>query len=143
MGKSDPIQYQYREILVDPTIMSNFSFSGLVYEHVDLHKADELMGLMEELLEKVKTIIDTRLTDRQTEVVKKIFFEQKTQMEVADSLGLCQTTIHKILKGNIDYQNGKKRYGGALKKLRRLCDKDPEIQNILKNIQEIRAELYD
>lgn len=143
MGKSDPIQYQYREILVDPTIMSNFSFSGLVYEHIDLHKADELMGLMEDLLVRVKDIIDTKLTDRQTEVVKKIYFEQKTQMEVADSLGLCQTTIHKILKGNIDYQNGKKRYGGALKKLKRLCDKDPEIQNILKKIQEIRAELFE
>ena len=142
MAKSDSIQHAYREILVDPNIMSNFAFDDMVYEAIDYEKMDEIVGLTEELFERVKELIETRLTDRQTEVVQKIYFEQKTQMEVADSLGLCQTTIHKILKGNIDYANGAKRYGGALKKLRKLCDNDPEIQNILKKIQEIKAELF-
>jgi len=114
----------------------------MVYEQIDYQKVDEMIGLTEDLLERVTELIETRLTDRQTEVVQKIFFEQKTQMEVADSLGLCQTTIHKILKGNIDYANGRKRYGGALKKLKKLCDSDLEIQNILNKIQEIRAELF-
>lgn len=123
--------------------MSNFSFGDMVYESVDYQKVDEIIGLTEELFYKVSEIIHTKLTSRQTEVVQKIYFEQKTQMEVADSLGLCQTTIHKILKGNIDYANGGKRYGGALKKLRKLCDSDPEIQNILNKIQEIRAELSE
>lgn len=122
--------------------MSNFSFGDMVYEQIDYQKVDEMIGLTEDLLERVTELIETRLTDRQTEVVQKIFFEQKTQMEVADSLGLCQTTIHKILKGNIDYANGRKRYGGALKKLKKLCDSDLEIQNILNKIQEIRAELF-
>lgn len=142
MAKSDRIQYKYREILVDPTIMSNFSFGDMAYEPVNYELMDELVGLTEELTERVKVLIDTKLTDRQTDVVKKIYFEQKTQMEVADSLGLCQTTIHKILKGNIDYANGGKRYGGALKKLRKLCATDEEIQNILKKIQDIRAEVF-
>lgn len=141
MAKSDSIQHRYREVLVDPNIMSSFTFGNMVYEPVDPFKMDELIGLTEELKERVKILIDTKLTSRQTEVVKKIFFEQKTQMEVADSLGLCQTTIHKILKGNIDYANGGKRYGGALKKLRKLCAADEEIQNILKKIQEIKAEV--
>lgn len=142
MAKSDGVQHYYREVLVDPTIMSNFSFGNMVVENIDHQKMDELIGLSEDLFEKVKILIDTKLTSRQTEVVKKIFFEQKTQMEVADSLGLCQTTIHKILKGNIDYANGGKRYGGAIKKLKKLCDSDSEIQDILKNIQEIRAEIF-
>lgn len=129
--------------MVDPTIMSSFSFGDMVYEDVDYHKVDEMIGLTEELFARVKELIETKLTDRQTEVVQKIYFEQKTQMEVADSLGLCQTTIHKILKGNIDYAHGGIRYGGAIKKLRKLCDNDPDIQNILKKIQEIRAELFD
>jgi len=123
--------------------MSNFSFGQLVYSPTDPAKVDELVGLTEELTVQLKSLIDTRLTDRQTEVVKKIFFEQKTQMEVADSLGLCQTTIHKILKGNIDYANGKKRYGGAIKKLKKLCANDEEIQNILKKMQDIRAEIEE
>jgi hypothetical protein len=122
--------------------MSNFSFGDMTYEPVDHFKMDQLVGLSEDLAVKVKLLIDTKLTDRQTEVVKKIFFEQKTQMEVADSLGLCQTTIHKILKGNIDYANGAKRYGGALKKLRKLCAADEGIQDILREIQEIRADIF-
>jgi hypothetical protein len=83
------------------------------------------------------------LTSRQSEVVKKIYFEQKTQMEVADSLGLCQTTIHKIIAGNVDYLHGGKRYGGALKKLKKLCMADPEIQEILDGISQLRQELAD
>lgn len=141
MAKSDNIQHQYREILVDPILMSSFNFGSLIYEDINPELVDELVGLSEELMEKIKNLIDTQLTSRQTEVVKKIFFEQKTQMEVADSLGLCQTTIHKILKGNIDYANGAKRYGGALKKLKKLCLLDEDIKNILNKIQLIRADL--
>lgn len=63
-----------------------------------------------------------------------------TQTEVAIELGLCQPTVHKVLKGNIDYQNGGKRYGGALKKIRKLCDSDSEIQDLLTKIQRARNE---
>lgn len=142
MAKSDGVQYHYREVLVDPTIMSSFNFRDLVYEDLDPEMMDELVGLTEELADRVKQIIDTRLTSRQTEVVKQIYFEQKTQMEVADQLGLCQTTVHKTLKGNIDYNNGMKRYGGAIKKLKKICSDDEIIQNILNRMQEIRAELF-
>jgi len=64
-------------------------------------------------------------------------------MEVADSLGLCQTTIHKILKGNIDYSNGGKRYGGALKKLRKLCSSDPDILEITTRMSQLREDLAE
>lgn len=141
MAKSDSVQHKYREILVDPTSMASFTFGQTIYEPVNSQKVDELLDLTEQLMLKIKELIESKLTDRQTEVVKKIFFEQKTQMEVADSLGLCQTTIHKILKGNIDYANGGKRYGGALKKLKKLCSNDQEIQKILNKISELRAEM--
>ena len=101
MAKSDSVQYQFREILVDPDIMSNFQ-NTIAYDPVDYQKRDELIELTGELIDAVNFLIENKLTSRQSEVVQKIFFEQKTQMEVADSLGLCQTTIHKILKGNID-----------------------------------------
>lgn len=120
--------------------MANFTFGQTIYEPINSKKADELLELTEELMLKIRELIESKLTDRQTEVVKKIFFEQKTQMEVADSLGLCQTTIHKILKGNIDYANGGKRYGGALKKLKKLCANDVDIQNILNMIHDIRSD---
>lgn len=141
MAKSDDIQYRYREILVDPDILSNFHYS--TEDSVDYRKRDELLDLTGQLIDAVNDLIATRLTDRQSEVVQKIFYEQRTQMEVADSLGLCQTTIHKILKGNIDYSNGGKRYGGALKKLKKLCSSDPEIQQIIDRMGQLRQDLSE
>lgn len=110
---------------------------------MDYNKRDELLDLTGQLIDAVNDLINTRLTDRQSEVVQKIFYEQRTQMEVADSLGLCQTTIHKILKGNIDYSNGGKRYGGALKKLKKLCSSDPGIQNIMNRMSQLRQDLIE
>jgi len=141
MAKSDSVQYQFREILVDPDIMSNFQ--NIAYDPVDYQKRDDLIELTGQLIDAVNFLIENKLTSRQSEVVQKIYFEQKTQMEVADSLGLCQTTIHKILKGNIDYSNGGKRYGGALKKLKKLCTADPDIQQIISKMSQLRAELSE
>ncbi len=123
-----------------PDLMANFHWNdGL--EQVDFEKRDELIGLADKLMEEVHTLINTRLTSRQCEVVKKIYFEQRTQMEVADMLGLCQTTIHKIISGNIDYSNGGKRYGGAIKKLQKLCVNSLEIQHILSRMSELKQDL--
>lgn len=91
--KSDVVQHQYREILVDPDVMSNFQ-NIIAHNPIDHKKKDELLELNEKLIEIIKDLISTKLTNRQSEVVQKIYFEQRTQMEVADSLGLCQTTIN-------------------------------------------------
>ena len=142
MAKSDSIQFKYREILAAPETLEMFHTSNC-HNYLYLQKKDELAELTEQLTDAVKDLIENKLTSRQSEVVKKIYFEKKTQMEVADSLGLCQTTVHKILKGNIDYMNNKNRYGGALKKLNKLCTSDPVINQILEDIKQIRAELVD
>lgn len=141
MGKSDRIQHQFREILVDPDILASFQFEA--DKVVDFEKRDELIGLQERLTEQVHEIVLNRLTSRQSEVVQKIFYEQKTQMEVADLLGKCQTTIHKILRGNVDYLHGAKRYGGALKKINKICHTDPEIKDTLDRIANLKLELSE
>jgi hypothetical protein len=41
--------------------------------------------------------------------------------------------------GNIDYANGKKRYGGAIKKLKKMCLKDGKIIYILNEMEILRA----
>lgn len=140
MAKSDGIQHQFREILIDPTVMSTLSFLK-TEEDLSPEIKDEILELSEQLMFKIKDIIDRKLTKRQSEVVKLIFFEQKTQMEVAYLLGLCQTTIHKLIAGNLDYANGGKRYGGALKKIKKLCQKDPEIAMIIDRIADLRSSL--
>ena len=40
------------------------------------------------------------------------------------------------MQGNIDYSNNKKRYGGALKRIRKLCSQSKKIQEILNKIRE-------
>lgn len=43
----------------------------------------------------------------------------KTQNEIAEHLGITQSAVHKALRGNLDYRNDKKRYGGIFKKLKK------------------------
>jgi hypothetical protein len=138
MAKSDSVQYKFREILVDPNILASLSSLSTEGE-LSPEDKDELIGLTEDLLEYVKNIIDTKLTERQSQIIKLIYFERKTQMEVAYVLGLCQTTIHKVLYGNIDYLHGGKRYGGAIKKIRKLCSSDLNVCKILQRIEEINS----
>lgn len=126
-------------MLIDPSILSTLSFLS-TEDDLSAEAKDELLELTEQLTFKIKDIIDNKLTRRQSEVVKLIFFEQKTQMEVAYLLGLCQTTIHKLIHGNLDYSNGGKRYGGAVKKIRKLCQKDLEIQHIVSRIDSLRRD---
>ena len=81
-------------------------------------------------------IIEHCLTVKQKEVMKMTYLEGKTQNEISSELGKHQTTIHKILQGNIDYNNQKKRYGGALKKIRKLCSSNEKIKRILAQMKE-------
>ncbi len=130
MAKSDKDQYKYREISCDLSVLNK----SYLPTNADIE--DEIKELKEELLEKMLFIINHKLTERQRQVVIATYFQQKTQMEIAAQLGLCQTTIHKVLKGNIDYKANGKRYGGVLKKMQKLCSSDKEIQDILIAIQE-------
>lgn len=137
-SKSDPIQFKYREVSLEPTLLGNFcDADGLYSAHYQ--KTDELLDLIDELNERIKDIIDNRLTDRQREVMTLLYYNGLTQTEVALRLGLCQPTIHKTTAGNLDYKNGGKRYGGALKKIKRLCDEDGRIVFIIKRIGEIKT----
>jgi predicted transcriptional regulator len=68
-----------------------------------------------------------------------LYYDGMTQTEVALKLGLCQPTVHKTVSGNLDYKNGGKRYGGAIKKIQRLCLDDERIQFILQRVTDIKS----
>lgn len=137
-SKSDSIQFKYREVNLDPAIMGNFCENEGLYSS-DYQKTDELVDLVEELNERLKDIIDNKLTARQKEVMILLYYEGLTQTEAALKLGLCQPTIHKTTSGNLDYKNGGKRYGGAIKKIQRLCAADERIQYIMNRVAEIKT----
>lgn len=137
-SSGDPeILNNYVEISIDPSLLNSFSNEDSMSEFLSIHAcSEEFQKLKCELLKEVMHIINNCLTDKQREVMKMTYIDGKTQNEISSELGKHQTTIHKILQGNIDYNNQKKRYGGALKKIRKLCENNEKVQEILIKMKE-------
>jgi predicted DNA-binding protein YlxM (UPF0122 family) len=125
------------EISIDPVLLNNFSTEeGIGAFFNSCSTSEEFQQLKTELIKEVMYIIENCLTDKQREIMKMTYLEGKTQNEISIELGRHQTAIHKALKGNIDYGNSGKRYGGALKKIRKLCQKNEKVQSILVKMRE-------
>lgn len=141
-NRSDQYQACLLETNVCPFVLSDLSLAQGMMHRLQPFKCNEkLLNLREKLKERVWEIIEEGLTKRQKEVIK-LYLQNKTQNEIAKKLGINQTSVHKIIKGNIDYKNGKRRYGGAIKKITKLCAVDNKIQEILIQIQEL-SESFD
>ena len=136
-NRSDAYQPNLLEIPVSPNILGDLSSAqGMNYKIAPFEYNEKLLDLKEELKTRLWEIIEIGLTERQKQVIK-LSVQNFTQNEIAKMLGINQTSVHKVLRGNIDYRVQKRRYGGAHKKIRKLCDADPEIQRILKEINDI------
>lgn len=138
-NKSDCYQHKIVEISVDPVVLNDFPFNNGLGMVLNLSKySEEFYNLRQKLLNEVVRVVNSELTSRQIEVVT-LRLQDMTQTQIAEKLKIHQTTVHKLLMGNIDYANGKKRYGGAIKKLRKICTKDSKIKNILEKMEELRT----
>lgn len=138
-NKSDSYQHKIVEITVDPVLFNDFSFDTGLGAQVNLATySEEFYDLRQQLIGEVMRIINSNLTRRQAEVVM-LRLEGKTQIQIAEQLGIHQTTVHKLLMGNIDYANGKKRYGGAIKKLKKMCARDNKIITLLQQMDELKT----
>lgn len=87
---------------------------------------EERDEVREELFAILRELVATGLTERQRQIVDLIYGEQLTQAEAAERLGISQQVVSKQLFGVV--RNGK-RIGGALRRLRQLCEEhglDPE-----------------
>ena len=137
-SSGDPdISSNYVEISIDPNLLNNFSNEEGMSAFLSTHScSEEFQKLKNDLIKEVMSIVENCLTEKQKEVMKMTYIDGKTQNEISNELGKHQTTIHKILRGNIDYNNHKKRYGGALKKIRKLCADNENIKEILKKMRE-------
>lgn len=137
------------EIAVNPFVLNDLSSAqGMTYR-MRPEKYDEMfLDLKARLIARMWELVELHLTKRQKQVLK-LSMEGFTQNEIAKRLGINQTSVHKVLRGNIDYKykkegkDGKesgccRRYGGAFKKITKVCDADAEIRNILREIREIQ-----
>jgi DNA-directed RNA polymerase specialized sigma subunit len=136
--KSKSYQYKIVEISFESAKLNNFSTErGISQVLMDNASDERVADLKEELLDEIYDIVNGEyLTEHQ----KKILFMRlmgKTQNEIADHLGITQSAVHKAMHGNIDYKNQKKRYGGIVKKLQKICKTHPRINEILEEIAKI------
>jgi transcriptional regulator len=103
---------------------------------------DERMLELEDRLKKeFWRVVDTLLTERQREVIR-LYADGYTQMEIAKMLNVNQSSITKSLNGNVDYKNGKRVYGGARKKIRKIIELDDTIKGILQEMSDLRDEAW-
>ncbi len=139
MGKkSKSYQYKIVEISFEAAKLNNFSNErGMSRVLMDNASDEKIVDLKEALLDEIYEIVNGAFL---TEHQKKILFMRlmgKTQNEIAEHLGITQSAVHKAMHGNIDYKNQKKRYGGIVKKLQKICKTHPRINEILAEIAKI------
>tara|TARA_B100000700_G_scaffold275821_1_gene321917 strand:- start:689 stop:1150 length:462 start_codon:yes stop_codon:yes gene_type:complete len=136
--KSKSYQYKIVEISFESMKLNNFSTDRGISQVLMNNSCDErIADLKEELLDEIYDIVNGEyLTEHQ----KKILFMRlmgKTQNDIADHLGITQSAVHKAMHGNIDYKNQKKRYGGIIKKLQKICKNHKRVNEILEEIAKI------
>src|SRR5271166_2112407 len=141
-NRSDRYQYILLETVCSNDMMEAFCNEDSIYNRLNPFEYNEdLMNLEDQLKKEFWRVVDTLLTPRQREVIR-LYADGYTQMEIAKMLNVNQSSITKSLNGNVDYKNGKKIYGGARKKIRKIIENDDKIKDILSQIQSVRDEKW-
>jgi len=138
-NRSDRYQSLFAELPYSNEMMSQLAEQEGVLTRNDPELRERYLEAKERLRLAFWRLVDDQLTERQREVMK-LYCAGFTQIEIARKLNVNQSSITKSINGNCDYRNGKRIYGGAKKKLRRLAEKDKEIQGILAELVEINSE---
>jgi DNA-binding CsgD family transcriptional regulator len=140
-NRSNNYQHLFAEQSYSNEMMAEFSESQGLIENYKPEDKENLIDLKESLHKEFWRLAKENLTERQFQVIE-LLAKGFTQIEIAKQLNVNQSSITKSVNGNCDYRNGKRVYGGAKKKLRRLADQDSQIQEIIAQIAEIHAQ-YD
>jgi len=137
--KSKLYQYKIVEISFEQNKLDNFPIErGISHILIENEPDEQINNLRMELIDELYDLIsEDYLTPHQKKILTMRLMG-KTQNEIAEHLKITQSAIHKSLFGNIDYKNDKKRYGGIVKKLKKICQNNKSIQKILDNIDTIK-----
>jgi hypothetical protein len=136
-NRSGKYQSFYAELPYSNDMMCEFpDQSPLLDDIEDDQQKERYTELKSKLAEAFWRVVEGRLTERQGQVLHLVA-SGYTQIEIAKILKVNQSSVAKSVHGNCDYKKGKKSYGGSEKKLRKLCQQDPEIAKILKQISEL------
>lgn len=141
-NRSDKYQWVLLETVCSNEMLESFCNEDSISARLNPFEYNEdLMELEAQLKKEFWRVVDTLLTPRQREVIR-LYADGYTQMEIAKMLNVNQSSITKSLNGNVDYKNGKKIYGGARKKIRKIIENDERIKQILSDMQACREEKW-
>ncbi len=141
-NRSDHYQYILLETVCSNDMMEAFSNDDSISARLNPFQYNEdLLDLEDQLKKEFWRVINTLLTPRQKEVIK-LYSDGYTQMEIAKMLNVNQSSITKSLNGNVDYKNGKRVYGGAKKKIKKIIENDEKIKEILSKMSELREDRW-
>jgi DNA-binding CsgD family transcriptional regulator len=141
-NRSDSYQYVLLETVCSNDMMEAFSNDDSISSRLNPFAYNEdVLDLEDQLKKEFWRVVDTLLTPRQREVIR-MYADGYTQMEIAKILKVNQSSITKSLNGNVDYKNGKKIYGGARKKIKKIIENDEKIKDILRKMSELRQEKW-
>jgi len=141
-NRSDKYQWVLLETVCSNEMLESFCNEDSISARLNPFEYNEtLMDLEDQLKKEFWRVVETLLTPRQKEVIK-LYADGYTQMEIAKMLNVNQSSITKSLNGNVDYKNGKKIYGGARKKIRKIIENDDKIKKILADMQLCREEKW-
>lgn len=141
-NRSDKYQWVLLETVCSNDMMEAFCNEDSISARLNPFEYNEdLIELEEQLNREFWRIVDNLLTKRQREVIR-LYADGYTQMEIAKMLNVNQSSITKSLNGNVDYKNGKKIYGGARKKIRKIVENDEIIKGILAKMRDLREERW-
>lgn len=141
-NRSDKYQWVLLETVCSNDMMEAFCNEDSISARLNPFEYNEdLIELEEQLNKEFWRIVDNLLTERQRQVIR-LYADGYTQMEIAKMLNVNQSSITKSLNGNVDYKNGKKIYGGARKKIRKIVENDEKIKEILAKMRAIREEKW-
>jgi RNA polymerase sigma factor (sigma-70 family) len=142
-NRSDKYQWVLLETVCSNDMMEAFCNEDSIYNRLSggFIYDERMLELEDRLRKEFWRVVDTLLTPRQREVIR-LYADGYTQMEIAKMLNVNQSSITKSLNGNVDYKNGKKIYGGARKKIRKIIELDDTIKGILQEMSDLRDEAW-
>jgi RNA polymerase sigma factor (sigma-70 family) len=106
--------HTFWEIPVDPEVLTRFRAPEP--EHPGDPQKQQIRAAA---VAQLRTVIETKLTPRQRQIVQAYFFDGRTEAEIARELGIAQQVVSRHLFGALRAGH---RVGGALTRLRRLAE---------------------
>lgn len=139
-NRSDKYQYVLVESPCSPEMLTEVADSEGINAQLNPWGYNEELLILKDRLKESFWRLVKMLTPRQQEVIR-LLARGRTQTEIAKRLGVNQSSVTKSLNGNCDYKGNKRVfYGGSRKRLIKLAEQDPEVQEILMRIRDIQSD---